>query len=188
MRRLWDQIRQWVLECAQGQSWVFRLPVWLFCVYLLGRFISDSQYASIFSGLNLGIHEFGHLIFSPFGLTLNIAGGTIVECAVPLYSFWLFIQQRDAFAPTFSFAWLSTSLFDVAHYMADARTMELQLVSPFGADAYHDWNYLLDRFGLLSYDQTIAAIVRVAAYLSLTISVLYGGWVLWLMAHQEQEG
>ncbi len=159
-----------------------RALVWLAFVYLLARYVRDPAWASIFGGLNLGIHELGHLLFSPLGLTANVAGGTIVQLAVPLYSFRVFARQRDAFAIAFSFAWLGDNLMNVAHYVADARAMTLQLVSPFGGDVYHDWNYLLGRVGLLASDQTLATLIRAAGYAWLVLAIAWGAWVLWAMA------
>lgn len=170
----------------RGRSWLIRVPLWMFFGYLPSRYLLDPAYRSIFSGLNLGVHELGHALFGPFGLTVSIAGGTIVQLAVPLFSLWMFARQGDAFALAFSFAWLGTNGFDVARYVADARTMALPLVS-LSEDTYHDWNYLLGQVGWLPYDESIAAVVRLASYACLAAAVVYGARVLWLMRRRNVE-
>ncbi|MCL7972182.1 MAG: hypothetical protein M8866_08885, partial [marine benthic group bacterium] len=42
-------------------------------------------------GVNLLVHEAGHVVFSPLGETMAVAGGTILQLAFPLafmVSFW----------------------------------------------------------------------------------------------------
>jgi len=177
-----QRLNQWIIECSRGKSWVVRLPLWFFFAFLLTRYVRDPRYYSIFGGLNLGIHELGHLLFSPLGLTYNIAGGTLIQIAAPLASFWIFINQRDAFALAFSSIWLATNMFGVAEYIADARAMIIPLVSPFGGHVYHDWNYLLGKVNGLSYDQIFGNGVKLTGYLFMVLGVAYGAWVLWLMA------
>ena len=175
------ELRQWVDEYTAGKAWWPRVPVWLGCGYLFVQYVRNPAWASVFGGLNLGIHEFGHWFFGPFGLTANVAGGTIVQLAVPLFSFRVFARQRDPFAIAFSFAWLGDNLMNVAIYVADANARSLQLVSPFGGDVYHDWTYLLGHAGLLKQDQAIAWGIRTAGYACLAASVMWGAWVLWAM-------
>jgi hypothetical protein len=65
---------------------------------------------------------------------------------------------------------------DLARYIADARTFELDLVG-FGEDAQHDWAWLLSRLDLLPYDTRVAAVTRGAGALILLLSLLFGGWL-----------
>ena len=51
--------------------------------YILLRMSFDSHYYGLFDGINLGIHEGGHLLFRPFGEFLCIADGTICQLAAP---------------------------------------------------------------------------------------------------------
>ena len=96
------------------------------------------------------------------------------------------MRQEDYFSGSLCLGWLSTNLFNVSVYMADARSMELQLVAPFGVDnVVHDWNFLLERFGLLSYDHTIAGMVWLLAVLSMLAGLVAGGWLLWQMARSR---
>jgi hypothetical protein len=174
-----DQFSAWKEECA-GRHWPLRLLLWIWFVYMFVQHVRDPEYQSFLGGLNLGIHEFGHLICSPFGEFVGVAGGSLVQCLVPLLSFVMFYRQRDYFAFSFSLVWLASNLLGVARYMADARALKLPLVTPFGGggDTIHDWNYLLHEMGLLSHDTTIAAGVRGVAILLMLAGIIWGAWVL----------
>jgi uncharacterized membrane protein (DUF106 family) len=55
-------------------------------------------------------------------------------------------------------------------------------VAPFGvASVIHDWNFLLEKFGLLEYDHAIAGAVWFLAVLSMLACLIAGGWLLWQM-------
>ena len=164
-----------------------RLILWLFLFYVLLRHLGDPMYQSIFKPLNLGIHELGHLIFSPLGKFLMVAGGTIAQCLVPLISFFMFYRQKDFFAFTVSFCWMGTNLFSVAVYMADARAMALTLVTPFGGEEIiHDWNYLLGKLGLLHSDVALSGFVRVLAILNMVVGLTFGAWLILKMFKKKQ--
>jgi hypothetical protein len=105
--------------------------------------------------VNLAFHEFGHLVFRPFGTTLHYLGGTLAQLAVPgLLVGYFLVRREDAAGAAFCGWWLGESLVNVSVYMADARELELPLVG--GGD--HDWNELFYRFGLLGEE----AVVRVS--------------------------
>ena len=116
------------IEWCRGRNWIVRAPLLAYLVYVLVRHVSDPLYSSILGGLNLGIHELGHMVFSFLGQTMMIAGGTIMQLAIPVFAVFNFYRQRDYFAIAVSFGWLSTNFFNIATYIADARRQEL----PFG--------------------------------------------------------
>jgi hypothetical protein len=171
------------IEWCQGRNWLVRLPLLLFFVYVLARHLSDPLYSSILGPLNLGIHELGHFIFGFMGEFLGVAGGTIFQLFVPLFAIFNFHRQNDFFAIALSFGWLSTSLFSVATYAADARTLSLPLVTPFGGGetVVHDWEYMLSTMNILQYDSLVGGIFRVLAIISMLISFTAGAWLLWQM-------
>ncbi|MDQ7778245.1 MAG: hypothetical protein RDV41_00855 [Planctomycetota bacterium] len=180
-----EEIDRW----CRGRLWLVRLPLLAWFAYILVRSLADSEYTSLFSSLNLGIHELGHFVFELLGEFIGMAGGTVAQCLAPIISVAMFYRQRDFFAIAVCFGWLSTNLFDVAIYASDARAQSLQLLSPFGRPVQHDWHYLLGKLGLLSADTTIGFLLRAAATLSMLVCLVGGTWVLWLMfrppAHDE---
>jgi len=190
MSRLKDWFESFFHEAsvwAEDKFAPLRLILWLVLLYVLLRHLGDPMYQSIFKPLNLGIHELGHLIFSPLGQFLAVAGGTIAQCLVPLISFFMFYRQRDFFAITVSFCWMGTNLFSVAVYMADARKMVLPLVTPFGGEEIiHDWNYLLGKLGLLHSDTVLGELVRLSAILNMVIGLIFGAWLILKMFKKKR--
>ncbi len=166
---------------AWGKFPIFRLILLLIFVYAWYRHIQDPRYGSIFFGLNFGIHELGHFVFAPFGQFLMILGGSLFQCLVPVIGFAMFLYQKDYFGIAFTFGWEATNLYYVATYIADARAMKLPLLTPFGVEAYHDWNWFLSRTGLLRQDILIASMARVLASACMVICLAYGGWLVWIM-------
>lgn len=139
----------------------------------------------IFAGLTLGVHELGHLIFSPFGEWLATAGGSLTQIAAPVALAYGFLRQRDYFAIAVAGAWEGMSLSNLATYIADARTQELPLVSPFSGDPQHDWSYLLASAGLLRQDHLIAGLVRLVAFVTLVASLSFGARLCVTMARRR---
>lgn len=175
---------------CRGRAWLPRAPLALWFAWILARHLLDAEYVSLFGPLNLGIHELGHMAFGIFGEFLGIAGGTILQLAIPLGSFWMFRRQGDFFAISASFAWLGTNLLYVGVYAADAREMALPLVSVGDADegVEHDWNYLLRTLGLLPLDGALGALFRALGLLSLAASLALGAWILRRMARSRDSG
>lgn len=168
---------------CKGKNWLVRLPAAVWFVYVLARHLSDPLYSSILGPLNLGIHELGHVIFSFAGEAMSVAGGTVFQLFVPVFAVYNFLKQSEYFGAALSFGWLSTNLFSIAAYIADARALSLPLVTPFGGDSVvHDWEYMLDRMGLLPYDQIIAGSVRVLAVASMLVCLAACGWLFLQMA------
>jgi len=174
--------RTWSAEAA----WLPRLPVLLLLAYWAVRHVIDMEYRGVIGGLNFGLHEFGHVVFAPLGNFLGIAGGTLLQCAAPLVGAAMFLRQRDYFAIAFALGWLGTNLFDVAVYVADARTQALPLVGLGSGDPIHDWAYLLGDMGLLSSDQTLAMLLRFLGALSFLAALALGAWILAQSFHAQR--
>lgn len=190
LRRELRSARDW---CDGRMPW-FRLPLWLYLAWTFGRHLAASEpYRSLFDGINLGIHEFGHAIFRPLGTYLMIAGGTITQLAAPIASIAIFRWQRDFFAVSVGLCWLATNLWGVSVYAGDARALRLPLVAPGmglmpGGDSsgaggiIHDWNYLLGGPGLLKYDTAISGLVASLAVAMMLAGLALGAWLLARMA------
>lgn len=174
--------RQEFDEWATGRSWPVRVPVLLFCAWHLVFWFADPDRWNIFSGLNLGIHEAGHLLTGAFGTFVCALAGSLAQCLAPVAAGAVFVRQRDFFALSLCLTWLASNLFYVAQYVADASDMALPLVSVGGGDVYHDWNTLLDLLGMLGSEGFLAGCLRLAAFACAIAGVAWGSWVLWRMA------
>ena len=89
---------------------------------------------------------------------------------MPLMFAGYFWRRSDRHAASVALWWVAQNLGHIATYVADARAQELPLVG--GGE--HDWNYLLERTGLLSSDLGIARGIRVMAVVLLLGSTLLG--------------
>ena len=178
--------RAWTEACVAGRRWWVRAPLLLVLAWILKGYLDDPTGGSIFSGINLAFHEMGHAFFSWTGhRLLTTAGGTIFELGVPLAAgLYLLLKQRDPFGAAVCLFWLGTAFVGAGVYAADARAQALPLVSPFGPvdAADHDWTTMLMRFGKLSKDQEIGALLRRSGVALMFLSLAASGWVLRVMA------
>ena len=171
------------IEASLGKVWWYRSPLLLPVAWIFYRHVTDSEYGSIFAGINLAIHEGGHLFFMWFGIDfITVAGGTFLQCVCPIVTGIMFYKQRDFFAISVACFWLGTNFAHIAPYAADARAQVLPLVSPFQGAPGHDWNYLLGTLGLLDQDGLIGGAFQVAGLLTMGAGLLGGLWVLRVMA------
>lgn len=182
VKRSIDFLREESINWSKGKNWIIRLPLLLWFGYVLTRELFNPYYWNILSPIDLCIHETGHFIFAFFGDILSVLGGTIFQCLIPMVTMIGFYSQRDFFAISLCFGWLSVNLFNVSTYIADAQAMQLPLFNPLQDESIkHDWNYLLSKFGVLKFDFVIAFFVKILAILSMLICFVYGGWLLWQM-------
>ena len=184
-------------EWCQGRLPWFRGVLWLYLGATFFRhLVSDEPYRSLFDGINLGIHEFGHAIFRPLGEWFHVAGGTITQLAAPIAGGAMFWRQKDFFGLSVAACWLATNLWGVSVYLGDARALELPLVAPGmgmmpGGDTsgaggiIHDWNYLLGAPGLLKYDTLISGGLAFLAVVVMGAGLIFGGWLLVEMARSK---
>ncbi len=181
------------MERAAGSDWRPRAVLLPVLLWLFWRHLSDPEYQGIQGGLNLAIHEAGHMaLLWPqvwFGWDLlMVAGGTLFEVGVPALVGFYFWRQRDPFGATVALFWMGTALVDVAPYAADARAQLLPLVSVGGGPVGHDWYIMLEAWGLLDQDQRIGALFRVLGLLFMAASMVAGVAVLRWMAQAPTGG
>ena len=190
MRDRWTALLDDVRDWCEGRSAPVRTPLLLYMAYVGTRHLLDTDYGSLLAPLNLGIHEGGHLVFGWLGWRfLTVAAGTLAQLAAPVAAGVMFARQPDWFAACFSGTWLATNLYNVATYAADAREMDLPLVTVGDGeclDTCHDWNYMLQALHLLPLDTTIAALLRLLAFGVEWASVAAGAWMLLAMLRSRR--
>jgi hypothetical protein len=148
-------------------------------------FRGESGYVPLLGDIDLAIHEFGHMLFMPFGFpflgrTMVILGGSLTQVAFPLLFVGYFLRKRDdgrrrdVFAAMVCLWWSAINLLDVAIYCADSRAGELMLLDGLtGKESDgHDWNNLLTQWGLLEHDTVIARWMRAIAALVCVASIV----------------
>jgi len=133
--------------------------------------------------INLPFHEFGHVLFSPFGRFMHILGGSLFQVLLPLGLMFAFIVQRqDTFAASVMLWWAGQSLIDLAPYIADARYRSLPLVGGMGEE-FHDWGNLLTMMNALNSTQSVA---RFDFGLGAVLIVLASAWGAYVLYRQKQ--
>jgi len=177
LEALVDDARDW----SESRSPWGRLPLYLYLVYAGVRHLFDPMYRSWFAGLTLILHELGHLLFSMFGQTLMLLGGSLTQLAAPAFvALYLLFVQRDWFGLVVGASWLAFSTWELATYVGDANKNQLALVG-MGDKVLHDWDTLLTRWHLLNHCGTFATLLRGGASLLFAAAMGFGGWVLWRM-------
>jgi hypothetical protein len=162
--RRWKPLPRWAIV-----AWLL-FYAW-FLVYVFGKhggflFIDTA---------NMVVHEGGHALFSWFGATLGLWGGTLLQWLVPFLLAAYFFHERQPAAFVFCLFFFFENWIYTSTYMADARAMELPLVTLGDPDfAKHDWNTIFGNLGILDYDTRIAAVVNFLGWCGML------GCVAWL--------
>ena len=156
----WQPVSRWALY-----AWA--------AFYALFVAYAASQHGEglLIDNVNLVVHEGGHALFGWFGSFIGLCGGTALQLLVPLMLASNFFVQRQAPGLAFCIFFFFENLLGVATYMADARSMSLPLVTIGDPEfAIHDWNAILGSLGLLNYDTSIAAVIRLVGWTGMTLT------------------
>jgi len=134
--------------------------------YFLWIAVTPMQ-GSFLDNVDLPIHEFGHLLFRPFGEFMMVAGGSLFQVIFPAIFVGYFVWQRSFYSASVVLFWVGQSILNVWFYAADAVVMQLVLTSGFtGSEgSFHDWNYLLTATGLIGSTKAVAGIIRLGGTL-----------------------
>jgi hypothetical protein len=145
-------------------------------------FRSEPGFILILDHANLLFHEAGHPILGLFSTRLEPYGGTLGQLFFPAVLIVDSLRKGQAVSVACAWIWFFENWLNIARYLADARRMELPLVG--GGD--HDWNTILSRWGLLQCDLSIAATIKVFAWMGITASCAWFAWRGWQdLAHTK---
>jgi hypothetical protein len=161
---------QWPWQSEDDRAWQSLsragLAAWLlfYVVFLAYAFSKHGEFLFIDSA-NLVVHEGGHLLFGWLGPTLGLWGGTILQWLVPFMLAAYFLSRRQTAAFVFCAFFFFENWLYTATYMADARAMDLPLVTVGDPDfVEHDWHTIFSSLGVLQQDTRIAAAVRLLGW------------------------
>jgi hypothetical protein len=179
----WTTFREeylWFLEDPWKPVPLWAMVPWLLFYAWFIVYAYRAHGAGLFiDAVNMVTHEGGHPLFGYFGETMHLWGGTILQLLVPFALTLSFVRLRELMGTTFCAFMFFENLLGIATYMADARAMDLPLVSAEGcADCpiTHDWNAIFTQLGLLPYDTRIAAVVRFLGFLGMIAVVAWFAW------------
>jgi hypothetical protein len=134
--------------------------------------------SSFLHNIILPFHEFGHVLFMPFGRFMAILGGSLFQVLMPLGLMAAFIlKQRDTFGASAMLWWTGQSLVDLSPYIADAVDRAMPLIGGAGEDS-HDWGNLLTMTGLLGQTQLLAWLCFLTGVLVMLAGLAWGAILL----------
>ncbi len=183
LQTLLDYFDEW----AKDKTWYLRSIILVIMLFLTFQMCGREGYHSWFSGINLGIHEIGHLVFRFGGEVICAFGGTLLQCLAPLIAIVVFLKTPDLTAIPFAMTWLASNLLNVSYYIADASKMALHLVTPGGGEASHDWNFLLGKFGLLGKERFISGCVSFLGFIVMIAAILLQAWMIFRIYQINKE-
>lgn len=154
------------------------LAVLALCGYGVLGAVRDRWFLPL-HGVDLLIHEAGHLITGVFGHeTVTVLGGTLFQLALPTAFAVYFARRRQGYGLAFALFWVAQNCFDVAVYVRDAPVKVLPLLSIGGDEenTIHDWEYLLNRAHALSHAGDVAYTFVFVGGLLLLATAVVGLW------------
>ncbi|MBI5960430.1 MAG: hypothetical protein HY866_16940 [Chloroflexi bacterium] len=163
---------------------LIEMGVWLMTVVImisLLRSPRESWIGFIVWALTILPHEMGHIICTPFGWGLMMAGGSIWQVLIfvlaAVFSFWV---RRQISTSLLFWVLAGYSLINLSVYIDDARARQLPLL--FGASKdHHDWWNLLGKLDLLEYDHLLASLVSGAGVVLVIGAVALGVVTAWVL-------
>ena len=162
----WQPLPRWAVS-----AWLAFYALFLF------QLARGSGFLPMIDLVLIPIHEGGHLLFSYFGHALMIAGGTILQLAVPLMLAAYFYFHRQIAGTAFCLFVFFEQFLPIATYMADARAQQLPLLTVGDPEfVEHDWFVMFNGLGVLGHDTQIAAVVRCLGWVGMFGVVAWLAW------------
>jgi hypothetical protein len=183
---LWDMPGQVDRNVFHGNLVAYAGTVAWGAWFILQRWNSLAIGASFMHRVNLPFHEFGHILFRPFGEWMMFLGGSLFQCILPLIpGVYFLLWRRQPFSAAICLWWCGQNFIDVAPYIGDATDMALPLTGEWNDEiasfrAYrHDWHNILEPLGCLPYDHTIGHLAKIIGSAVMLLSWAWGGRLLW---------
>ena len=127
------------------------------------------------------IHEFGHLIFRPFGEFMMLLGGSLFQAGLPLAFAGVFlVKNRDPYAAAVMLWWSAVAVMDIAPYVYDAQAPQhVLLTGRTGDTGAHDFVDVLADLGLLGRAQAVGYAVHRFGIAMLAASIAWAAWMVY---------
>lgn len=165
--------------------------------YFTVRLIDLGEDPGIMHPVHLVFHEAGHVIAAMLCKhqpTIAFMGSGLQVLFPLILAGAFYFVNKDAFATAVCLWWAGHAALDVAPYINDARMLNLQLLTGgTGKEVEgHDWEYLLEHWGVLHRDIHIAAAVAKGARLTMVAAFAWAATALlyesYLKLSPEDEG
>lgn len=128
------------------------------------------------------IHEFGHILFWPFGEFLHLLGGSLFQAGLPLIFGGIFlVRNRDPFAAAVMLWWCAVAVMDIAPYMYDAQMPQhVLLTGRTGDTGAHDFIDVLGDLGLLHHAQGVGRVTHAFGVAMLIAALAWAAFMVWM--------
>jgi hypothetical protein len=163
---LWGRVLVYIFFVIWGLWFIFSADDW---VKIMGSFMHS---------INLPIHEFGHVLFRPFGRFMMILGGSLFQVMVPLIVMIVFLRQRDNFEASIMLGWAGQNFIDLYPYISDAQYRGLPLIMGMGEEG-HDWGNLLTMLGTVENSYAYGKFSFTVGVIILICSFAWGAYILY---------
>jgi len=143
---------------------------------------SAEIYTSLMHAPMVPIHEFGHILFRPFGEFMMNLGGALFQAGLPLVFAGIFLaRNRDPFAAAVMLWWSAVAIIDTAPYVYDAQQPQLVLLTGRTGDTgSHDFVDVLGDLGLLQRARAVGYVVHAFGVLTLLASFAWAAAMVWM--------
>lgn len=178
-----------VSAAAVAMRAAFLAVLAVYGVYLASLDVPAAEiWASLLHYPAVPIHEFGHVLFMPFGEFLHLLGGSLFQVGLPLaFGAVLLLKNRDAFAAAVTLWWAGVEVMDVAPYVYDAwKPQHILLTGRTGDTGAHDFIDVLGDLGLLHRAQGIGYGVHHAGALVMGAALAWAGYIVWRQFHARK--
>jgi hypothetical protein len=173
----------------QRRLTVYRAAGALLLIAVWGWFaLVKNDQTPIFVYLNIAVHEFGHVLFRPFGELTMLIMGSGFEVLFPLAAGVVFlVRKRDLVAIAVCWGWAASALASAATDIADADDGRLALLGATGPDAAGDWERILGEefFDKVYLADPIAGTVRTFGFVLWFVAL---GLAAWAIVRNRQQG
>jgi hypothetical protein len=128
------------------------------------------------------IHEFGHILFRPFGEFMTLLGGSLFQAGLPLIFGGIFLaKNRDPFAAAVMLWWSAVAVMDTAPYIYDAQQPQhILLTGRTGDTGAHDFIDVLGDLGLLQRARAVGYAVHAFGVVMLLASFAWSAVMVWM--------
>ena len=132
-------------------------------------------------------HEFGHLLFRPFGEFMTVLGGSLAQWLMPIGFLVLFLRRnRDPFTASLMLWWMGTQWIDLAPYAWDALVPQhVLLTGRTGDTGAHDYIDILGDLGLLKQAHAVARVMHEFGLAAMLAAWAWAGYLLSLQFKQR---
>jgi hypothetical protein len=188
--RLLDRFREMALYVPEevGSMQVYARAILLAAIAVYGIKLaamdipSWEMASSLIHAPMVPIHEFGHILFWPFGEFLHNFGGSLFQAGLPLIFGGIFLaRNRDPFAAAVMLWWCAVAVMDIAPYVYDAQVPQhVLLTGRTGDTGAHDFIDVLGQLGLLHRAQAVGRVTHAFGVALLIAALAWAALVVWM--------